>query len=79
VVSDDVPRTYLCANKPDLEGCPCCVGLPPPSKLNPGQFHVQMVGQNDRLVDVQADARHMLDALPGCGEAYNGGWNEFWD
>eukprot|EP00959_Pyramimonas_sp_CCMP1952_P164812 3445033-Pyramimonas_sp.AAC.2 len=45
-----------------------------------GRFHVQRSqSPEDVLVPIPGEARHMLDALPGCGEAFDGGWNEFWD
>eukprot|EP00976_Prorocentrum_cordatum_P079378 1183523-Prorocentrum_minimum.AAC.3 len=31
------PQAYACAAKPNRDGCPCCVGLPPPDHLDAGQ------------------------------------------
>lgn len=72
-------QAFLCASKHTEEGCPCCVGLPNADRLEATLFNVQREQTSDALEPIPHDAKHMLEALPGCGVHFDGGWNEFWD
>ena len=75
------PRSYLCAKVSADTGCPCCVGLPNTGSQNsPELLHIQRELPDDQLQPLTpSDSQHMMEALPGCGVGFDGGWNEFWD
>eukprot|EP00854_Cymbomonas_tetramitiformis_P008344 gene8344-9918_t len=73
-------RGFMCSMRPTSKGCACCVGIPETiSNEDLEGLHIEDVSTEDRLsIMNQGSREHFLKVLPGCGMAFDGGWNEFW-